>query len=280
MRTWGIAALALACTSVTGCSGGVPAPEAAPSATPTAKAIATDTDVPAQQVLALVPEAATILTVTDFARVRDQLGDDGHDPGALWARADASAPLLTRGMFRDGAQVSQADVLWEAHFTGGADGYVVRFADGADLSRLRPPPGAQLRDHLLLSGAATGAATWAAVPGIAELVPDVAESTYVQRGCLAGDTPAPAEPGEAELEPLDAYSVELGSTTATVRLGAGRRDLFTRMRLGSAVPAFAGGFTDGAADPSSGRIGYRLTDPVRAADLTLRQRLPFGVCAA
>jgi hypothetical protein len=237
---------------------------------------------PSQQVLALVPEAATILTVTDFAQIRDQLGDDGHDQAALWQRADAGAPLLTRGMFRDGgspgspagSSIDQADVLWEAHFTGGADGYVVRFRDDVDLSVLEPARG-ELRaaGHLLVDGVATDvAASWASAPGLSRLVPDAAQATYLHRGCLDGDT-------DAGLDPLDAYSVSFGSTVATARLGAGRHDLFTRMRLARTVPAFAAGFADGAADPSTGRIGYSLVDPAKAADLTLRGRLPFAVCA-
>ena len=267
-------ALALGGALLTGCSDGVPAPKAAPTPSPSAATVVRSTDVPAQQALALVPEQATILTVTDFARIRDQLGDDGQQGGGIWDRADTVAPLLTRGMFRDGAAVKQTDVLWEAHFTGGADGYAVRFADDTDLAGVPVPAGAELRteDHLLVSGVASDpAASWAAVPGLAELVPDEAESAYVQRGCLSGD-------GGADLDPLDAYSVEFGSTVATARLGPERRDLFLRMRLGERAAGFADAFADGAADPSTGRIGYRLADPVKAADLTLRQRLPFAVC--
>jgi hypothetical protein len=137
------------------------------------------------------------------------------------------------------------------------------------------PHGAELRadDHLLVSGVAPDAgASWASTPGLVELVPDGAEATYVQRGCVEG------EPSDDRLEPLVAFSVELGSRVATARLGVGRHDLFARMRLGSRLAAFRTGFADGSSDPSSGRIGYRLADPAEAADLTLRQRLPFAVC--
>jgi hypothetical protein len=234
-------------------------------------------DTPAQQVLALVPDAATILAVTDFARIRDQLGDDGHHEG-IWERADDDAPMLARGMYRDGALrgVRQTDVLWEAHFTGGAEGYVVRFADHVDLTRLEAPAGAEVRpaQHELVSGvAADPASSWAGVGRLADLVPEEAEATYVQRGCVPGE-------GDAELEPLEVYAVQLGSTVATARLGPGRHDLFVRMRAGEGVDPFASGFVDGSADPSTGRIGYRLLDPAKAADLTLRWRLPFAVCAS
>lgn len=278
MRTWGIAALGLACALVAGCGDDVPAPQPVPTPRASVTATYADSDVPAQQVLSLVPLEATILSVTDFARVRDQLGDDGQDAGALWARADTQAPLLTRGMFREAGQgVTQREVAWEAHFTGGANGYVVRFADDADLTRLHPAAGAQLRaaQHLLVSGVATDVtSSWASQPGLPELVPEDAESTYLERGCVA-DAPA-----GADLEPLAAYSVSFGSTTATARLGPGRGDLFTRMRLARQVSAFGQGFADGAADPSTGRIGYSLVDPARAADLTLRRRLPFAACGA
>lgn len=277
VRTWGIAALAAACSLLAACSEGVPAPKAAPTPSATATRIAASGDVAAQQVLSLVPEQATILTVTDFARIRDQLGDDGQQAG-IWERAEKTAPMLARGLFRDGGPggIRQTDVLWEAHFTGGAEGYVVRFADTVSLAGVQPPQGAELRaaEHELVSGVATDpASSWASVAGLADLVPDAAEATYVQRGCLPGD-------GGAGLEALDAFSVEFGSTIATARLGPARHDLFLRMRLGDAEDSFAGGFADGSADPSTGRIGYRLADPVKAVDLTLRRRLPFAVCAS
>jgi hypothetical protein len=272
-----IAALALACALLAACSGeDVPAPRAAPTPSTTSAAVVTGSHVPARAVLALVPADATVLTVTDFARVRDQLGDDGQDEAALWRRADARAPLLTRGLFRGAGGVTQADVLWEAHFSGGVDGFVVRFADGVDLTGVRPPAGAQVRpaEHLMVSGVASDPATsWTSVPGLARLVRDDAESTYLQRGCLPGRA-------DEDLDPLDAFGVELGSTIATVRLGAGRSDLFDRMRRGADDPAFGEGFADGAADPSSGRIGYRVVDAVPAAHLTLARRLPFAVCAS
>ena len=108
---------------------------------------------------------------------------------------------------------------------------------------------------------------------VGALVGAEASSTFVQRGCLPGDTDG------RRLQELTAYAVEFGSTLATARLGAGRTDLFDRLALSEALPAFTDGFTGGVADPSTGRIGLQIVDPVRAADLALRGRLPFAVCA-
>lgn len=265
---------ALPLVAVSACSEEGPAPRPAPPSSGTDAGEYDDSLEPAAAVLALVPEAATVLTVTDFEEVRAQLGSDG---GAdFWRRADREAPLLTRGMFRDaGGPLTQDDVLWEAHFGGGAGGYVVRFRDEAELARLPVPAGALVRpeDHLLVAGVAESPEqSWAADPEVVELVGTEAMATYVERGCV------PGEPPTERLEPLPAFAVELGSTLATARLGAERTDLFTRMRLGARLPAFADGFARGAADPSSGRIGYQIVDPATAADLTLRRRLPFAVC--
>jgi hypothetical protein len=70
---------------------------------------------------------------------------------------------------------------------------------------------------------------------------------------------------------------------ATVRVGRGRTDLFARVRLARSWPV-AGGrfgqvFGSGVADPSTGRIGYDVPHPARAAALVRRDLLPFGVCA-
>ena len=89
--------------------------------------------------------------------------------------------------------------------------------------------------------------------------------------------PAPA--GPPGLEPLSAYSVALEGTLATVRLGTDRQDLFERIALAAEDRQVAKAFEGGVADPASGRIGYRLVDPVGAAELTLRRALPFAACA-
>ena len=51
-----------------------------------------------------------------------------------------------------------------------------------------------------------------------------------------------------------------------------------RARLGQDMSDFTAAFADGVADPTTGRIGYQLTDPVAGAQLALRQQLPFASC--
>ena len=69
-----------------------------------------------------------------------------------------------------------------------------------------------------------------------------------------------------------------GHSRGTAQLGPGRHDLFTRMRLGVAMPAFAEGYAGGVADPTTGRIGYQMTDPPTAAAMALAKELPFAAC--
>lgn len=252
----------------------------------------------AAAVLPLVPEAATTLAVTDFEEVKAQLGVAsvvGTSPQAqqdeLWRTADKVAPLLSRGLLRPvQARVAQhgftqADVLWEAHFSGPATGWVMRLRDGVDPAAVTaaveagigPLRGATVLPdlQLVVSGTtADGDASWADLPEVVSLVGREMSATYVQRGCLPGDT------GGLRLEELAAYAVEFASTLATAQLGQGRGDLFDRLAVGEALPSFASVFTQGVADPSSGRIGYRMSDPAQAADLALRGRLPFAVCAS
>lgn len=258
----GVSAAFLLAAGVSGC-GGSPAPHALATVTPTAVDAAGDAT-PAHQVLKLVPRQATELTVTDFEQLPQPVD---------WANADAHEPLLTRGLLRDsGPSGHQDQVLWEAHWEGGgASGWAALLADGADAASLAPP-GATVDGQLLTQGAATGA-SWADDTAMANLVQDDPISLYVARGCLPGD---PA----AGLQPLDGYALELTDTVATARLNAGRTDLFARMRMGSAVPAFDSTFTGGSADPVSGRIGYQITDPAKAAQLALTHKLPFAVCAS
>ncbi len=103
---YGVPVALLACVLALGaCSDDPsdPAPtEAAASETP---APAYDGNLePAAAVLALVPEAARTLTVTDYDEVRDELGvgvpGDEQEAATFWARADAERPLLTEGLLR------------------------------------------------------------------------------------------------------------------------------------------------------------------------------------
>ena len=246
--------------------------------------------------MALVPAAATTLAVTDYDQVRTEVGmpevRTGSPQTAQFWSAAARLAVLTPGVLRpvdtllqrdDG--FGQADVSWEADFHGGGvSGWALRLRNGVPMAAVRravragvgPLRGARVdvRDHLVSRGAAApGEPNWAGRRGLPGLVDGPALATYVQRGCVAGDT------GDARLQPLTAYAVQYAATLATARLGAGRDDLFARMRLGRTRPRFARIFRRGAADPSSGRIGYQMTDPAAAATLALHHQLPFAVCA-
>lgn len=258
----GVSAALLLAAGLSAC-GGSPAPHALVSTSPTTVG-ASDNATPARQVLKLVPQQATELTVTDFEQLAQPVD---------WASADAHEPLLTRGLLRDAGPSGHQDrVLWEAHWDGGgAAGWALMLADGADAASLAPA-GATVDGQLLTQGAATGS-SWADDATLTTLVQDDPVSLYVAKGCLPGDP----DPG---LQPLDGFALELTETVATARLGTGRTDLFARMRMGTAVPAFDGTFTGGAADPVSGRIGYQINDPAKAAELALTHKLPFAVCAS
>ena len=293
-KRWGVglfAVLALTASAVTGCGGQHTAtPEPRPSAS-SSPAPAFDPSLPpARAVLALVPQDATTLSVTDFDQVRAQYGADPGDPG-FWSQAMKHSPLLSTDMLRPVADrlhgFTADDVSWEARYsgTGGqGGGWILGFSQVTDMSavqqavkaRVGPLAGASVDAvHHLVTSAALAPTTqrWSQLPGIVDLVGPEQESTYVARGCLPGDTQG------QRLQPLDGYAVSFGGTLATAYLGTGRDDLFERMRLGDAMPAFTRDFAHGAADPSSGRIGFTMTDPVDAAQQALRSKLPFAVCA-
>ena len=287
-KRWGAGLVAAALLTVSGC-GGEPAAStsASPSASTSPAPSYDSSQPPARAVLALVPHAATTLSVTDFDQVRAQYGAEPGDPG-FWKEAAAHSPLLSTNMLRSyAAQLhgfTPDDVAWEARYAGddaAATGWVLGFDEGTDMAavqraveaRVGPLEGAVVdRDARLVASRSVSAddPRWT---DLSDLIGPEAESTYVARGCLPGDTQ-----GE-RLEPLDAYAISFGQTLATAYLGADRDDLFLRMRLGSSVPAFGRDFTHGAADPGTGRIGYAMTDPVDAAQQALRSKLPFAICA-
>ena len=99
-----------------------------------------------------------------------------------------------------------------------------------------------------------------------------ANATYLSRACVDSAT-------GGDVDDLGAYSIQFEGSLVTARLGAGRQDLFTRMRLGAREPAFAAAYDGGVADPLTGRIGYVMTDPAAAAGLALDRDLPFAACA-
>ncbi|KRB76387.1 hypothetical protein ASE01_15505 [Nocardioides sp. Root190] len=271
---------------------------------------------PSAAVLSLVPEAATTLEVTDFDQLRLVLGfgslDGTSSPADLakfWRGAPRTA-TLTLGLLRPFDErlrgdfgIGQDDVAWEASYAGGATGWVLKFHDTASMAALQravragvgPLRGAVVdADRHLVTSAEPPAVdgSWGAVDGMLSLVGREAISTYVERSCLAFDTvfgdgmedqlaDAPASALRA-LDELDAYSVALGAELATVQLGPKRSDAFDRIRLAEVmpptVPDFGVVMSRGVADPSTGRLGYVLTDPVGAAELTRARLLPFAVC--
>ncbi|MCW2791192.1 MAG: hypothetical protein JWO76_290 [Nocardioides sp.] len=276
---------------------------------------------PASAVLPLVPATATTLTVTDLDEIRAQLGvpdltsdDPMADRSDFWRRAETEAPLLAQGLLRDDNSelmldygFTQDDVDWEAHFTGpDGSGYVLGFREDLDMTAVSravrdgvgPLAGAEVdeTEHLVLSGTtADGAESWATDAALVGLVTEPTEATYARRGCVPlADALGPdatqqdqdavlAEYDVTDLDPLDAFAVAFGDHLATVRMAAGRADLFDRLRLAddwpaTPAPAFADGFESGVGDPATGRIGYSVPRPPIAARLTLLETLPFGVC--
>lgn len=271
---------------------------------------------PSAAVLSLVPEAATTLQVTDFDHLRLVLGFgslDGTSSAADLARFWRGAPTtstLTLGLLRPFDDrlradfgIGQDDVAWEASYAGGATGWVLKLHDKASMASMQravragvgPLRGAVVDAdrHLVTSAEPPEVdASWGVVEGMLSLVGREAISTYVERACLPFDTvfgdgmedqlaDAPAAALRA-LDELDAYSVALGAELATVQLGPKRSDAFDRVRLAEVmpptVPEFGVVMTRGVADPSTGRLGYVLTDPVGAAELTRTRKLPFAVC--
>jgi hypothetical protein len=271
---------------------------------------------PAEAVLALVPRSAEAVTVTDWDQVRVQLGqpdltgdDLMTDRFAFWERVAGEAVVLTEGLLREQASrfeldygFTQDDVDWEARFTGAeGPGFVLGLRPDLDLDGVRraiadgagPLAGAELRpaDRLVVSGTAE-VDVWAHEEPWAELVEQPAVATYLHRGCLplaealgpdadSDDQDALlAEHPVTTLDELDGFAVTFGDHQATVRTEPDRSDLFERMRLGEAWPVagFPGTFVNGAADPSTGRIGYTVTRPGAAAALVLLGELPFAVC--
>jgi hypothetical protein len=233
---------------------------------------------------------------------------------AFWERADRDAALLTDGVLRADASrmwldhgISEDDVDWEVHFTGpSGSGYVVAFRPDLDMKRVggalkeRSLRGAQVLadQHLLVKGTAEdGERVWASEPVLPQLTDDQTESAYLRRGCVPvrtalGDATYAdmeallAKQDPHHLRPLEAFSVSFLGEIVTARLGGGRIDLLDRADLSEVWPRTDGDgltFRDGFVgepvdDPSSGRIGYRVTSPRAAAAVTLEELLPFAVC--
>lgn len=285
-----------------GCASTTPTPDSTqPESSQTIPPALELDDEPARdprQVLTLVPESATVLTISNYEAIRETGLDSVQLTDGLLP-ADDSRFLLDHGF-------SQGDVDWEARFSGpdGA-GYAVAFRADLDMSLVRAAlkekvlRGAKVlvEEHLLVKGTADdGDPVWAMDEGLRKLTEPGAESTYLRRGCVpvrdALGARATAEDQEAlvaeadptYLRPLEAFSVSFDDQVATARLGPDRLDLHERAHLVSLWPRTKGiGVEDGfeglaVADPSTGRIGLRVADPVVAARLTRIGILPFAVC--
>lgn len=298
MRSWGAVTVLVAALAVTGCSAEAPDPVPVPPLD-----APTDTGPPsydaalasAPAVLALVPDDATTLEVTDFEQVRLVLGVSlltGQSPAAeresFWRLAERRAPLLSTGMLRPvDARLSrdfgftQDDVEWEAAFSGPAgEGWVLAFRDDLDLAGVQravtdgvgPLSGAEVdtANHLVSSGTAIdGESSWAADPELVALVsPASASATYVERECVPFETAFGADVEDdlatapaadlAELEPLSSWSLSFGGELVTARLGAPRTDVFERMRLAEILPATEPEFGTGFTEGVADPAGGRI----------------------
>ncbi|AIY15593.1 hypothetical protein GUY44_09240 [Pimelobacter simplex] len=272
---------------------------------------------PSAAVLALVPTAATTLAVTDFDQLRLVLGFGtlkGSSPAPererFWRQVPRTASLSTgllrpvEAQLRERFGFGQDDVAWEATYSGGgAEGWVLAFHGDLAMASVRRAVGAGVgplrgavvdADHRLVTSATPpdAAQSWGAEPDLVALTGGEAVATYLQRGCDPFDTvfgagmqaQLAAAPAAAldSLDPLDAYSVALGTELVTARLGENRSDAFERARLADVMPPTKPDFglvmSRAVADPASGRIGYVLADPAAAARLTRTHHLPFTVC--
>jgi hypothetical protein len=239
---------------------------------------------PSAAVLALVPEDAATVTVTDFDQVRARLGVPELTSDSLmserrdfWERAGEETVLLAGGMLLDDNSelmldhgFTQDDVDWEAHFTTpGGPGWILGFRPDLDMTRVEGAVEAGVAGlggadvdadrHLASVGMATAGETWGDRPGIADLTNDVeAESTYYRSGCVpladalgpdagAADQDAVvAAHDPTDLGPLDAFGLSFVDGLATARLGLERGDLVDRSALAADFPTIGPtGFADG-----------------------------------
>lgn len=271
---------------------------------------------PAEAVLSLVPQSADVITVTDWDAIRVQVGlpdltseSPAADRTAFWERAASEAPALAKGMLRPDDSTyrqrygfSQDDVDWEAHWNGpDGPGYVLKLRDDLPLQQVRLAIRAGVgaiasgriieADHLVVHGS-SHVDTWANEEGWDDLVGQPMEATYLRRGCIPTDEAlgphATQEDVDAiaatkvvpDLGDLPGFAIGFGDHNATVRVEPDRTDDFDRIHLARHWPSpdFRRAFRAGVADPSSGRLGYDVPDPPRAAAVALRGELPFAVC--
>lgn len=309
---------ALACLTVlTACS---EEPKPVYQDEPVPQAIVSEYDAalePSAAVLALVPTAASTVTVTDFAQLRLVLGfgsldssSSVRDRARFWRLVPRTASLsggLLRPVedrLREDFGFSQDDVAWEATYSGDAEGWVLAFGEKTPMDAVTravragvgPLDGAIVDvDRRLVTSTEPPASadSWGAEEALVRLAGREAVSTFLARGCLPFDSvfgdgmqaQLAAAPAAAlgDLDELDAFAVALGGELVTVLLGDNRSDAFERARLAEVMPPtnpeFALAMSRPVADPSTGRLGYTLDDPVAAAELTRKRDLPFAVCS-
>ena len=273
---------------------------------------------PAEAVLALVPQTADTLTVTDWDRIRQQLGQPDltseslmTDRSEFWHRTETESAALTQGMLREEDSTygldygfTSDDVDWEAHWTGpDGPGFVLALRPGLDLAGVQlairqgagPLAGARLQEagRLVVRGT-SDVDVWASEPMWAPLVDEPAAATYLRRGCIPLDDALGPDasdedrqkllakhPVQLTLHDLAGFTIAFGDHLATVHLPEEQGDLFERLHLAEDWPGadFSNAWRTPVGDPSTGRIGYRLPEPPRAAGEALVGELPFGVCA-
>lgn len=280
--------------------------------------VATDYDAslePSAAVLALVPTDADTLMVTDFEQARLAMGfgagqaSTPEDSAKFWRRLPRTA-ALSMGILRpadtrlrEQFKISQDDVAWEATYSGAASGWVISFRRTTSMAAVAravkaevgPLRGAVVDvDRRLVTSTIPpeSTASWGADPTLVALGGREAISTFITRECLSFDSifgagmqaqlaPAPAAALRSVGE-LDSFAVALGTELATVLLGDNRSDAFERARLAEIMPPtdpeFSLAMSRPVADPSTGRLGYTLSDPSAAAFLTRTGHLPFAVC--
>jgi hypothetical protein len=298
-----VSAALLACSLVSalllaGCSDDEgDGPDVAPQTELEAAAPAYDPELEAAAaVMALVPDDATALLVTDYDQLRLQLGsptltskDPAKDRAKFWRRVDGETAALSPGLLRpfDGRLRSeygftQDDVLWEAHFGNaevGEQGWVLRFRDDLDMTGVQravddgvgPLAGVQVATEQRVIGMGTTSdpeESWAALGEEVALVGTPAASTYVERSCIAVDDAfgeglhdqLAAGPAEdlAKLEDLGPFAVAFGGDLATVRLGPDRGDTFARARLADTLPEGDPSFAEGFQRPVADPAGGRI----------------------
>ncbi|HJQ03910.1 MAG TPA: hypothetical protein VJ872_00570 [Nocardioides sp.] len=318
MRVAGLGAGLLAACLLSACSTAHPPVYQADPHTATVIESYDGTLDPSSAVLPLVPAAATRLELTDFSQVRLTLGFGeltGRSPAAdrvrFWSELPTTAALSPGLLHPVDAELRRRfgfgadDVSWEATYSGGGQsGWVMSFRESLSMAQVARAAQAKVgvlkgavvdqADHLVTSAAPpAGADSWGHDAALVALVGRPADATYLQRGCLDLDsvfgagTSAQLASGSkqmvGQLQPLDGFAIAFGGELATVTLGEDRTDIFARLRLAGVLPAvkpdFGTGFAQGVADPSTGRLGYQVSRPAVAAQLTTQQKLPFAVCA-